>query len=183
METGAKLNKEACYAYVIEWVVWVWLEITAFWRLCNLTSFKMAAAAIDPPHAAIDEVDIVVSSLTHIEKNFSSQKSKGNINALHICKFIISKIGTPQFNHELVRLFQDFITTVAEKNYKSKSAIRAKLWHGFHMMRTRNYTKLNTLWAPMTAASAVTGLNFEDPLMEQSLYQEVFQKCVCFRVS
>ena len=118
----------------------------------------MAAAAIDPPHAAIDAVDIVVSSLTHIEKKYSSQKSKRNINALHICNFIISKIGTPgfeQFSRELVRLFQDFITTVAEKNYKSKSAIREKLWHGFHMMRTRNYTKLNSLWAPMTAASAV----------------------------
>ena len=47
---------------------------------------------------------------------------------------------------------------------------------GFIMMRTHDYAKLHSLWEPMMAALGFTcHFNFEDPSMEQSLYQEVFE--------
>ena len=92
----------------------------------------MTAAASDLS-ATISADLIVTSSSTCIEKNilFKNQRS---INALHLCKFIISKTGISelqQFSCKLVSLFQELITTIAEINYKSKSALREKLWNAF----------------------------------------------------
>ena len=58
-------------------------------------------------------------------------------------------------------------------NYKLKSTKREHLWHEFQLSRVNG--KLLLLWKEMTTK---LGVVIDDPLLEQCLYQELFEVCL-----
>ena len=72
----------------------------------------------------------------------------------------------------LLKHFQDMVKTIAIK-YKSYSSQRTHLWSTFH--RLRMDANLTCKWKEMTTKFKV---KIEDSLLEQSVYQEVFEMCI-----
>ena len=77
------------------------------------------------------------------------------------------------FCSKILILIQENIQTTASQ-YKSNSSKREKLWCGLHKLRLKGI--LPTLWKEIACK---LDIDISDPLLEQSLYQELFEMCVC----
>ena len=73
---------------------------------------------------------------------------------------------------ELVKHFQSLVSSVG-MNYKLNITKREHLWHEFQLSRVNG--KLLLLWKEMTTK---LGVVIDDPLLEQCLYQELFEVCL-----
>lgn len=72
----------------------------------------------------------------------------------------------------LVKHLQAMISSTASK-YKLQSSKREHLWREFQAARVKG--KLPLLWRQMVTK---LGVDIDDPLLEQSLYQEVYEMCL-----
>ena len=75
------------------------------------------------------------------------------------------------FCQELIDYFQETISALAKSN--NSATVRARLWSEFHKLRMKG--KLPTLWRDLLCK---LDMNIDDPLLEQSIYQEVFEMCL-----
>jgi len=77
-----------------------------------------------------------------------------------------------RFSSEILQHLRSMIPSIASK-YKLQSSKREYLWREFQISRVRG--KLPALWKQMIMK---LGVNIDDPLLEQSLYQELFEMCL-----
>ncbi len=92
-------------------------------------------------------------------------------------KEILAKAGSEddcfdKFSTEVVVYLQNMVSSTANK-YKLTSSKRDRLWRKFHMVRIKG--KLSSLLKIMIEKLNV---NITDCLLEQSLYQEIFELCL-----
>ena len=81
-------------------------------------------------------------------------------------------IAFDKFSVELLRYLQEKVKFVSCE-CKSNNLKREKLWSTFHELRMKGI--LPSLWKELVGSLK---MNIDDPLLEQSLYQEVFEMCV-----
>ena len=77
-----------------------------------------------------------------------------------------------KFSSELVMCLQQRIHSVTSR-LRSNSSKRGKLWSAFHTLRTSD--TMTSLWKVLISS---LGIVVDDPLLEQTVYQEVFERCV-----
>ena len=78
------------------------------------------------------------------------------------------------FSSKVVAYLRTRVKSTADK-VKSNSRKRQRLWTDFHEMATSEST-LSLLWQEMITNLGIDGI--EDPLLEQSLYNQVHQRIV-----
>ena len=78
-----------------------------------------------------------------------------------------------KFCLELVSYFRSQISSVTTR-YKANTSKRQKLWSTFHVLRTKDQT-LSSLWKNFVSE---LDISTDDHLLEQTMYQEVFESCM-----
>ncbi len=126
---------------------------------------------------AIDnsDSDVVRNAITAVLAKTPSQSSRA-VKAKQLGNTILEKIINNQqftvsfdtFSLELVELIKGSIRSES-MSYIAKSSKRQKLWSVLHSIRMKD--TLSTIWNKFVIDLR---LDIDDPLFEQSLYQEVF---------
>ncbi len=86
-----------------------------------------------------------------------------------ITKGSVEEVAMEKFSEEILTYLRDQVRSVAEK-YKGMNKKREKLWSMFHKIRMGS--KLSSLWINLMGK---LGIVIEDPLLEQSFYQNIFE--------
>ena len=77
-----------------------------------------------------------------------------------------------KFSSQIMKDFRELVHTAAA-SYKLAATRRERIWHDFHLKR------LNGNWSSMWKSMTDTlGVEIDDPLLEQSFYQEVVELCM-----
>ena len=123
--------------------------------------------------------ELVRDAILSAIKKTPSQSSRAT-KVKQIGQEILHKVGhgdpgTSTFNkfsNELVKCLQQHIRSVTSR-LRSTTSKRERLWSTFHTLRTSN--TLASMWKALVSS---LGVPVDDPLLEQSVYQEVFESCV-----
>lgn len=121
--------------------------------------------------------ELVRSAFVSVMEKTPSYESTRSSRFKQSGQAILANSMTPAFDDfstDLVSLFRKEITSVGE--YKSSVTKRGKLWSRFHVLRTKG--SLCRMWKQLIMRLDMNNQAVDDPLLEQSLYQEVFQRCV-----
>ena len=81
-----------------------------------------------------------------------------------------------KFTDSVVSEIKEFIVQSVSQKYKSNKLKRERLWSRFHSLRCETEGSFQSLWnGLLSQLNIVTN----DPLLEQSVYHEVFELWMC----
>ena len=130
-------------------------------------------------------LELLRSSFLSLQQKYSWQNLPRTEGISQISKSALSHLETPAFlsgTTQILAIFEkEVILPVFQKNYKSKSTIRENLWRRFHLTRISHAHVLDSLLMFMLSSSGITSSTDAaalNPLLGQSLYQELFEKCI-----
>ena len=127
-------------------------------------------------------VDIVTSCLTTVTKKTPSSHPRAT-KLRDSAQFLLDKLKqkeptlTASFERFSVNLvcFLNSEIESSTKRLKCMSSKKTKLWSSFHKIRTQE--PLHSMWKSLLTTFAMTS-DPEDPLLKQSVFQLVYEKCV-----